>query len=99
MTDSKYSPHSTIQFLISNFGIIFVAVIFSIGGFFIGTLWMENKAIKEDEHIVQEEPTEKVAGVIDEKNNLDKMPEISESDHIQGAKNPKIYFYPLFRMH
>ncbi len=90
MADSKYSFNSTIKFLINNFGIIFVAIIFSIGGFFIGTLRMENKAIKEDEHIVQEEPTEKVAGVIDEKNDLDKMAEISENDHVQGAENPKI---------
>ena len=94
MSSSSYSPKSTAQFLSNNFGAIFLAVAFFIGGFFTGTLWTENKIMKAGgSPVKQAQPTGQPADPTADAvvNSFDQMPQISDSDHIRGAQNPKIY--------
>lgn len=86
---NSYSPNSTKNFVIDNFGLIFLAVAFFVGGFFTGSMWTENKMMKSDTVVqVEKEADQKPT---EEKNNLDQMPQINGDDHFRGAKNPKIY--------
>ncbi|MBT3249765.1 MAG: thioredoxin domain-containing protein [Candidatus Pacebacteria bacterium] len=84
---------SSDRFLTSNLGTILLAIVFFVSGFFVGTLWTENKMLK-----LGGGPSQKQAGQLAEApteaqapDTLSEMPEISDEDHIIGAKNPKIY--------
>jgi len=77
-----------------NTGSILLAIVFFAGGFFTGTLWTENKMLKlggnpTPKQVAQPSEVDDAAGA--KPNTLNKMPEISDQDHIRGAKNPKIY--------
>jgi len=91
MANKTSSPNNTTQFLTNNFGAILLSAVFLVGGFFIGTLWTENKIMKSGGTPTQQEKPVAAAGGEKKADNLDKMPEISENDHIKGAKEPKVY--------
>ena len=74
----------------NNLGTIFLVVVFLVGGFLIGKLWTENQMLKAGESPTkQKQPA--AAAPSKNNDNLSQMPEISDSDHIRGAKNPKVY--------
>lgn len=91
MINKASSSNNTAQFLTNNFGSIFLAIVFLVGGFFIGTLWTENQIMKSGGAPTQQKQAANPNAPEKTADNLDKMPEISESDHIRGAENAKIY--------
>lgn len=94
---SSYSLSNMISCINNNFGIIFIAIILLIGGFFVGSLWTENQLLSSDQSPakVATQPTADTPTPVDPpgptQNQLAKMPKITDADHIRGSKNPKIY--------
>ena len=43
MAKSNYSFSSVTEFIGDNFGVILIAILFFMGGFFVGSLWTENQ--------------------------------------------------------
>jgi protein-disulfide isomerase len=75
-------------------GPILLAIVFFAGGFFTGTLWTENKILKLGGNPAQKQvgqPSDVAAPAGEKADTLSEMPEISDKDHIIGAKDPKIY--------
>lgn len=92
---SKFSFGSTAEFITNNFGAIFLAVLFFVGGFFAGSLWTENQMMRSGKtapQVAQEVPAQgEDEAQQDKQETLANMPELTDQDHIQGAKNPKIF--------
>ncbi|MCA9372683.1 thioredoxin domain-containing protein [Candidatus Woesebacteria bacterium] len=73
-------------------GLVVVAVVLFVAGFFVGQLWQENKTLKSGTT-----PTAAVAqdGAVQPPSGpsavtLSQMPEVTKDDYIQGASNPKV---------
>ena len=92
---NSYSPNNSWQFIQDNFGIIVLCLIFLLGGFFVGSVWTENKNMKTYQAAVIQEDNGKVEKVEDDKASqqeiLKEVPPVSDQDHVIGAENPKIY--------
>ncbi len=44
--ESMYSAKNVVSFINDNFGIMFISLLFFLGGFFLGSLWTENQLLK-----------------------------------------------------
>lgn len=93
MSDNKYSFNSFVDFLNQNFSIILlVLVVFGLG-FLSGSNWSkctadECLAFEKTAPSEAQPAAEKPSGPSEE--TLAKVPEVTETDHVQGADNPKI---------
>jgi protein-disulfide isomerase len=91
-SENKFSLASFINFINDNFTLIIIFLIVVVLGFLGGSLWTENQLLKSDgantakEQAVDLENTESIDGSL----NLDKIPSITSSDHVLGAKNADI---------
>ncbi|MFZ5376096.1 MAG: DsbA family protein [Patescibacteria group bacterium] len=92
---TQYSFATLINFINTNFTIIFLMGIFFIVGFLFGSLWTENQMMKNGSISGNNnQPTNNVAqapvdnGPTEE--TLKKVPKVSKDDHVLGAKNPKV---------
>lgn len=74
-------------------GMVVVAVVLFVAGFFLGQLWQENKMLKSGTPAaaaptVQDGAAEQPSGPT--KETLALMPQVTKDDHILGASNPKV---------
>lgn len=72
---------------------VLIGTVAIILGFVAGSLWTENKLLKNG---VADTGTKQAAPAAPEANGankaiLAKVPEVTETDHVRGAENPKIY--------
>ena len=95
--ESPYSYSAFVNFIQANFALLVVAGLFFAGGFFFGSLWTENSMRKNGG--IAAGPTAPTAVAGDPaaaaptgptKDQLAKMPELTNKEHRMGAKNPKI---------
>jgi protein-disulfide isomerase len=93
MAKESFSLENVTQFIGDYFGAIFLAVLFFVGGFFVGSLWTENKIMKSGTS-----PSKQVAAganqaepSADENKKFENLPKISDTDHFRGAKEAKLY--------
>lgn len=92
MANSNSSANSSADFLTNNLGSIVLMIIVFAGGFFVGSLWTENKMMKLGTVPQKNAPVAAApADGAPQADTLDQMPEITDDDHIIGAKNPKVY--------
>ncbi|HNQ16741.1 MAG TPA: thioredoxin domain-containing protein [Candidatus Woesebacteria bacterium] len=74
-------------------GMVVVALVLFVAGFFLGQLWQENKMLKSGiptaaAPAVQDGAAEAPSGPT--KETLGLMPKVTKDDHILGASNPKV---------
>ncbi len=87
--NDKYSFDQFSEFLENNFSLILIILIVFAFGFLFGSLWKENKLLKDSKQVAQEEQQPNVPqGPSVE--DLKKMPKVTKQDHQQGAKKGKI---------
>ncbi|MFH1959629.1 MAG: thioredoxin domain-containing protein [Patescibacteria group bacterium] len=68
----SYSFGNTVQFISDNFGVIFLVILFFVGGFFAGALWTENQAVKAGGSPTKEVADANQQEVVKEENKLSK---------------------------
>ena len=74
-------------------GMVVVALVLFVAGFFLGQLWQENKMLKSGAPTaaaptVQDGAAQPPSGPT--KDTLALMPKVTKDDHVQGASNPKV---------
>jgi protein-disulfide isomerase len=90
---SPYSFESVVSFINNNFALLLLAGLMFIGGFFTGSLWTENELLKSGGAKVAAAPAApQVAGDTGAvaPPPVDKMPAVTDEDHIKGNKNAKV---------
>jgi protein-disulfide isomerase len=90
---SPYSLESFITFVNSNFSLLLIGGLLFIGGFFAGSLWTENELLKSGgagKVAVGAAPTAVGDAPAAVPAPVDKIPEITDKDHIRGNKNAKV---------
>jgi protein-disulfide isomerase len=93
--ESAYSAKNVVAFINENFGIMFISLLFFIGGFFIGSLWTENQLLKSGgvkTNVAADAGTapQPAAPSGPTKEQLASAPKVGGDDHIKGNKNAKI---------
>lgn len=92
MSNKNHSPNNSWQFVQDYLGTIVLCLIFLLAGFFVGSIWTENKIMKGEAGsqptIAQDETNDNASP---KKNPLEQMPAITADDHIRGAENPRLY--------
>lgn len=95
-SSQPYSASSFMNFISSNFAIIFLVGLFFIGGFLGGSLWTENQFLKGGRAgTVATAPT--AAGTGDPaaptgptEEQLRQIPPVSDADHVRGNRNANV---------
>lgn len=93
---SPYSLQSFVEFVTNNFAVIFIALLFFLGGFFSGSLWTENNMLKNG--TVGVAGNDLGAGTVPDAaapqgptaDQLKKIPPVTKDDYIQGNANAEI---------
>lgn len=94
-TTSSKSPsdESFNSFLLKNFGVIVMMVAVFIGGFFVGSLWQENKNLKSGKTaavVTANQPAVPVAAA-GPTLNFDKVPQLDmNQEYVRGNKDAKV---------
>jgi protein-disulfide isomerase len=90
---NKFSFSSFINFINDHFSLIIIILIILVIGFIGGSLWTENQMLKtngvtsiKDQEIKEEETIEET----DDSIVLDNIPELSDTDHVLGAKKADV---------
>jgi protein-disulfide isomerase len=87
--NDKYSFDQFTKFLENNFSLILIILIVFASGFLFGSLWKENKLLKDGKQVAQEEQQPNVPqGPSVE--DLKKMPEVTADDYQRGAEDGQI---------
>ncbi len=87
-----YSLTSLVNFISNNFVVFFLAGLFFLGGFYAGSLWTENKMLKNGAGI-QVGANPGAAPVVPEgptPEQLKKAPKLSKDDYVKGNRNAKV---------
>lgn len=93
---SPYSLPSFVEFITNNFAVIFLALLFFLGGFFVGSLWTENNILKNGggAQVANDQgagtvtaPTGPEGPTADQ---LKKAPKVDKDDYIRGNANAEI---------
>jgi protein-disulfide isomerase len=89
-----------ISFFNHNFSLIFLVLVFFLGGFISGSLWTENQLFKSDgsnlkknaqvADIEKDSDSPSAPSLEEPSSNLENLPTITEQDHIRGSIDPKI---------
>ncbi len=89
-SSNPYSFASFTAFVNNNFALILIGGLLFIGGFFAGSLWTENQLLRSGSKptaaAVPAAPTQPTAPT----DAPEKVPAVSDSDHIRGNKNAKV---------
>lgn len=91
--ESPYSYQATVGFLQNNFALLVVAALFFAGGFFFGTVWTEARGGSPRTAPTAVAPTAanpEAAPTGPTADQLKAMPELTNSEHSVGSKNPTI---------
>ncbi len=89
--DSPYSFESVVAFANKNFGLLFMAGLIFIAGFFAGSLWTENELLRSGSggtgtaNAGAAAPTAAAPS-----GNAAEIPEITDEDHIRGSRNADV---------
>ncbi|MDQ3008418.1 MAG: DsbA family protein [bacterium] len=97
MSQQPYSLTNMLNFVSSNFAIFFIVGLFFLGGFLGGSLWTENKMLKNGGGVAQA-PVAAGAGVGADAGapagptaeQLKQMPAVTGDDYFRGGENAKI---------
>lgn len=96
VVQSPYSFTSFIETVNNNFALILLAGVFFIAGFFIGSLWTENEIMKSgggtaaQPSQVAADAAQPAAPPTITKEQLAKVPKVTNDDHARGANKPKV---------
>ncbi len=95
--ESPYSLESFISYVSNNFAIILLVGLMFIGGYFVGSIMTENQMMKSGGVKVAAGDSAEVVDAGDAvapsgptKDQLAKVPKVTDQDHIRGNKNAKV---------
>ena len=95
--ESPYSLESFINYVSNNFAIILLMGLMFIGGYFVGSIMTENQMMKSGGVKVAAGDSADVVDAGDAvvpsgptQDQLAKVPEVTDQDHIRGNKNAKV---------
>lgn len=89
-TRSPFSFESAVAMLSNNFIIVLLVLVAFVGGFFAGSLWTENQLLRSGVSApTAAQPTAQVPGE-QPAPPIEKLPEITDADHILGSKDAPV---------
>ena len=89
-SDNQFSLNNFLTFLNKHFSLVLIILIVLVIGFLGGSLWTENQMLKSDKTIAPENQAVEPVANPDDALALDKIPTVSDSDHVRGAKNADV---------
>lgn len=98
-SESPYSYRNTTNFVQENFALIIMAVLFFVAGFFMGSIWTENKMLKGGKAGTSVTATAPSVGTDTTAptqpdgptpEQLAALPEVTDADHVRGNPNAPI---------
>lgn len=93
-SSNPYSFQSFASFLNANFGVLLIAGVFFVVGFFVGSLWTENKMLRGGSKVAAPSASPTAAAPAADAGptaeQLKNVPPVTDDDYIRGNKNAKV---------